>query len=486
MDDVIAAVDAKQPGDEVELDRAPRRRAATVTVTLGDRADAVQARQRPGRRRRNFPSSPNRSGPILPRQPEHAAASLTRGAAAFHASGRIADRLPTRAMRIKICGITNLEDAEAAVGLGAWAIGLNHHPESPRFCRARRGGGDRRGAEAPLRGRRRVRQRAARRDRARRRATEQLTIVQLHGDEGPSFCPEVARRTGAKVIKAFRVRSGAEVRGARGLPRPTSTSSTPTGPALHGGTGESFDWELLAGRRSKVPADPRRRARPRQRRRGDRASANPWGVDVASGVEAEPGRKDPDLLAAFFDGRAAIPRPSDRRASSRCDRGHGRGSERFGPYGGRYVPETLIAALDELTAAWAEARADAGFRAELDALLRDFVGRPTPLYLAERLSERAGRPRLPEARGPRPHRRPQDQQRRRPGAAREADGQDAGHRRDRRRPARRRDRDRLRAARARVRRLHGHRGHAPPGAERRADAAAGRRGRARSRRARGR
>jgi tryptophan synthase beta chain len=65
--------------------------------------------------------------------------------------------------------------------------------------------------------------------------------------------------------------------------------------------------------------------------------------------------------------------------------------ERFGPYGGRYVPETLVAALDELTAAWEEARADAGFRADLDRLLRDFVGRPTPLYLAERLSERVGR-----------------------------------------------------------------------------------------------
>ena len=91
--------------------------------------------------------------------------------------------------------------------------------------------------------------------------------------------------------------------------------------------------------------------------------------------------------------------------------------ERFGPYGGRYVPETLIAALDELSAAWAEAREDAELQARLDALHRDFIGRPTPLYLAERLSERVGAPRLPEARGPRPHRRPQDQQRGRPGAA---------------------------------------------------------------------
>src|SRR5436305_2713623 len=65
--------------------------------------------------------------------------------------------------------------------------------------------------------------------------------------------------------------------------------------------------------------------------------------------------------------------------------------ERFGPYGGRYVPETLIAALDELSAAWAEAREDPTFNERLRLLHRDFIGRPTPLYLADRLSARAGR-----------------------------------------------------------------------------------------------
>jgi tryptophan synthase beta chain len=66
--------------------------------------------------------------------------------------------------------------------------------------------------------------------------------------------------------------------------------------------------------------------------------------------------------------------------------------QRFGPYGGRYVPETLIPALDELEAAWLEARADPSFQQELSALLRDYVGRPTPLYLAGRLSEEVGHP----------------------------------------------------------------------------------------------
>jgi tryptophan synthase beta chain len=64
---------------------------------------------------------------------------------------------------------------------------------------------------------------------------------------------------------------------------------------------------------------------------------------------------------------------------------------RFGPYGGQYVPETLMPALTELEAAWVVARDDPGYKAQLGGLLRDFAGRPTPLYLAGRLSELAGR-----------------------------------------------------------------------------------------------
>ncbi|MGQ0814973.1 MAG: tryptophan synthase subunit beta [Gemmatimonadota bacterium] len=63
---------------------------------------------------------------------------------------------------------------------------------------------------------------------------------------------------------------------------------------------------------------------------------------------------------------------------------------RFGKFGGRYVPETLVAALDELSAAYGSAAGDAAFWRELEMLLRTYVGRPTPLYLASRLSEAAG------------------------------------------------------------------------------------------------
>jgi hypothetical protein len=63
---------------------------------------------------------------------------------------------------------------------------------------------------------------------------------------------------------------------------------------------------------------------------------------------------------------------------------------RFGVYGGRYVPETLVAALDELEHAYEEAKADAAFQAELSSLLADYAGRPTPLYFAKRLTESLG------------------------------------------------------------------------------------------------
>jgi tryptophan synthase beta chain len=64
--------------------------------------------------------------------------------------------------------------------------------------------------------------------------------------------------------------------------------------------------------------------------------------------------------------------------------------DRFGVFGGRFVPETLIAALDELNEVYAEAAADSGFWTELDALWRDYVGRPTPLYPAKRLGAASG------------------------------------------------------------------------------------------------
>ncbi len=97
--------------------------------------------------------------------------------------------------------------------------------------------------------------------------------------------------------------------------------------------------------------------------------ARPALVDAASGLERD-GRPDPRRLMAFVH--------AARREPTGADRVDRRG--RFGAFGGRYVPETLIPPLDELAGAWAQARRDPAYTRELARLQRDFIGRPTPLY----------------------------------------------------------------------------------------------------------
>ncbi len=109
-------------------------------------------------------------------------------------------------------------------------------------------------------------------------------------------------------------------------------------------------------------------------------------------------------------------------------------------------------------------------------MLREYAGVPEPALRRHPALRDRRRPDPAQARGPQPHRRAQDPQRARPGAAHPADGQDPDDRRDRRRPARRRDRHRGGVPRPGVRRLHGRGRHPAPGAQRRPDAAARRRG----------
>jgi phosphoribosylanthranilate isomerase len=207
------------------------------------------------------------------------------------------------APRAKICGITRLEDAALAAELGVWAIGMVFYPASSRRCEL---------GEAELIGaalRRRVELagvfvNATLGEIADVADRVGLTLVQLHGDEGPAFCAEVARRTGARTIKAAAVRGTFTL---RDIERFHTDFHLLDGhaPGLRGGTGETFDWSLLARRRSKVPlivsgglhADNVAEAI---------AATHPYAVDVASGVETAPGIKDPERLRAFLDATRAV------------------------------------------------------------------------------------------------------------------------------------------------------------------------------------
>jgi phosphoribosylanthranilate isomerase len=224
------------------------------------------------------------------------------GAAPGWASGGITANVGPMSPRIKICGITNLPDAELAVELGAWALGMIFYEDSPRRCSLE----EARSVAAVMR--RRVETcgvfvNASLEEITRISEELELTMLQLHGDEGPSFCLEAARRTGAKIVKAVQVSSPGDLRDVERYhvdyhlldARPKA----PEKQGLRGGTGESFDWGLLAARRSKVPlilsgglgADNVAQAI---------VATHPFAVDTASGTEAAPGRKDPDKLRSFF------------------------------------------------------------------------------------------------------------------------------------------------------------------------------------------
>jgi phosphoribosylanthranilate isomerase len=206
--------------------------------------------------------------------------------------------------KIKVCGMTNLADAEHAAELGAWAIGLIHHRDSARFVEPEAaeeiGAALKRRCEVVG-----VFVNSPMGEIVLAAERENLTILQLHGDEGPSFCAEAGRRTGAKVMKAVRVRSAADIRSAEAY-RTDFHLFDAHRPQSPGGTGESFDWELLRDRRSQVPMVLAGGLTPENVADAIDA-AHPFAVDVVTGVEADPGRKDPAKVEAFFEAVGGIP-----------------------------------------------------------------------------------------------------------------------------------------------------------------------------------
>src|SRR3954447_7752885 len=198
---------------------------------------------------------------------------------------------------VKICGITNSGDARQSVELGAWALGMIFWPGSVRRCRLEDaeaiGSELRRRVElagvfvdAPLDEVARVADRCS------------LSLLQLHGAEGPAYCREAARRTGCKIIKAARVKDASQIQALRPY-RVDYHLLDAYSPASPGGTGESFNWELARTHRGPARLILSGGLTPDNVAEAIEV-ARPFAVDSASGTEAEPGRKDPAKLKAFF------------------------------------------------------------------------------------------------------------------------------------------------------------------------------------------
>lgn len=210
--------------------------------------------------------------------------------------------------KVKVCGLTRPEDARLAVEQGAWAIGMVFHPDSPRHVDVERA------AEIATAFRRRcqvvgVFVNSPLDDILRILGSVPLTMIQLHGDEGPSYCAEAGRRSGLGVIKAVRARDVQAVRALSAYKTAFHMIDAYV-PGSFGGTGERFDWELAVARPADTPlilsggltAENVAEAL---------AVTRPYAVDVSSGVESSPGVKDSYRLQAFFEAvqNAAAPQP---------------------------------------------------------------------------------------------------------------------------------------------------------------------------------
>jgi tryptophan synthase beta subunit len=318
---------------------------------------------------------------------------------------------------VKICGITDEAGVRAAVAAGADAIGLNLVPGTPRaleLAEAATLAHVARGAASP----------------ANRPAIVAITVdrsaedlnavaaaldadaIQLSGNEEPSLVatldrpawkaihlPPAPDAPGGDATDDPPARAEILARARRFLDAGAARILLDTSGGPHpGGTGRRADPALVEATAREIPVVLAGGLDPAGVGEAIRGSAA-VGVDVASGVEqprvaGERPRKDP-LRVAIFAKRARAarsdrpnlpsrPTPVDRSLLEADD--HGRWGLDRG-FGGRYVPETLMAALHQLEGAYAALRHDPRFWAELRELLATFAGRPTPLYRADRLAE---------------------------------------------------------------------------------------------------
>jgi phosphoribosylanthranilate isomerase len=197
-------------------------------------------------------------------------------------------------VKVKICGITNYDDAIAAVEMGADLLGFNFYPKSPRFVSPEK-----------------VTQIVGKLpafidiagvfvnsslDEIRDTIDQcQLNWVQLHGDESPEFCRQLLSHN-VKTMKAIRVKDQSDVDRAEGYFTDAILLDA-FDPAKYGGTGLTFDWNIIGhiGKRIFLAGgiNPDNAA--------EAVRLGVYGIDVCSGIEAEPGRKDHKKMKQLFD-----------------------------------------------------------------------------------------------------------------------------------------------------------------------------------------
>jgi len=197
-------------------------------------------------------------------------------------------------VKVKICGITNYEDAKAALDMGADLLGFNFYPKSPRFIPPDKAVEiiNRLPAFIDLAG---IFVNASIDQIHEIKDLCSLDWVQLHGDESPQFCRELFSHN-VKVMKALRVKEQADIKKADDYFTDAILLDA-FNPEKYGGTGLTFDWNIIGhiGKRVFLAGgiNPDNAA--------DAVKLGVYGIDVCSGIEAEPGKKDHKKMKELFD-----------------------------------------------------------------------------------------------------------------------------------------------------------------------------------------
>ena len=198
------------------------------------------------------------------------------------------------AVKVKICGITNLEDAEAAIDMGTDLLGFNFYPGSKRYITPDEAGRiiDKLPTFIDIAG---VFVNAT--VEHIKEVSEQcfLNWIQLHGDETPDFCDSVFC-PGAKTIKTIRIRAQADIEKAQQY-YTDAVLLDGYDSQSYGGTGKSFDWDMIDNIYKRIflagGINPQNAARA--------VEVGVYGIDICSGIEKEPGKKDHEKMKLLFE-----------------------------------------------------------------------------------------------------------------------------------------------------------------------------------------
>jgi|AGTN01.1.fsa_nt_gi tryptophan synthase, beta subunit len=196
-----------------------------------------------------------------------------------------------------------------------------------------------------------------------------LDVLQLHGDETAEYISGLRKSTDAEIWKAVRVKEK------KIPPLPAGADGYIFDnyiEGMYGGTGESFDLSALEGLDKNLKVIISGGLKPETAARA--AALKPYAADVSSGVETD-GEKDAEKIRNFI---------KNARGADMNNNG------RFGEFGGRYVPETLMNALIELEGFYNKVKDEEDFKKELDFYLKEYAGRPSTLYYAERMTKDLG------------------------------------------------------------------------------------------------